>query len=170
MFILSDNDDVPGVWWPVAWTDYDAEGNVHECKVEFRFLRHDRARMGEIYADLAAQAVLLAQAENVSAQLFGDVGTDLVFIKSTADDWRGLGVKKGTAEPVPPAFTDANIRLLLRRIGFAEAYARAHVDFVSKQPEIRRGNSKPSPDGGLATDPKTSRPTTKRAARRSGKR
>jgi len=102
--------------------------------------------------------------------MFGDPAADLAFITATADDWRGLGMKTGDAPPVPPAFTEANIRLLLKRFGFAEAYASAHIAFVRKQPEIRRGNSKPSPDGGLATDQKTSRPTTKPGARRSGKR
>ena len=170
MFILTENDQVPGVWCPVEWTDYDADGNVRDCKVEFRFLRHDRDRFGEIYDEAAAQGLLLAQSESAAARMFGDAGVDLAFVMATADDWRGLGVQKGDAPPEAPPFTEANIRLLLNRLGFAEAYASAHMAFIRKAPEIRRGNSKPSPAGGQATDPKTSPPTTKRGAKRTGRR
>lgn len=168
MFILSEK--TVGVWCPVKWTDYDAEGEPCECEIEFRFLRHDRVRMGEIYDDATAAGLAQSESGKASLRMFGDAAADLAFIKATADDWRGLGVQKGNGPPEPPPFNDATLRLLLKKHGFSEAYGRAHIAFVRAQPEIRRGNSKTSPDGGRATDPKISRPTTKRAGRRSGKR
>lgn len=169
MFILSDKP--VGVWWPVRWDGYDADGEDIVIEIEMRFLRIGRERTAEIYQMLNDAATAREKAENPDPKvmMIGEPAVDLAYIRDIADDWRGVGVEGPGGKQVSAPFDDATLKAMIDLPGFMGGVQRAHMEFIRGEKDIRRGNSKPSPDGGRATDPETSRPTTPRAAKRSKK-